>query len=308
MFLRLTEKTIIAKIQQLFPGGEALIDDCGIVPDPGPGKLLLATTDLMESGQHFCLEWHPPKMLGRKLLMVNLSDLDSSGAKPTGFMLTLAVGADIEAGILEQILTGLAEAAHECNIPIVGGDTVGRRSGLGLGITAFGVASRQLLRNGVQDGDNIYVDYLPGASHRGLCKLLAGKRWDSEFPDADLLAHLAPSPDIGLGASLAEIPQVHACIDLSDGLSKDLRMLSEASGVSIILNQDLSDDSLYGGEDYSRCFATCLNLSEIQELTGRKFYHVAKAVLRVDHPLLRYTGNGLRPLEDRSFSHLPGTN
>jgi thiamine-monophosphate kinase len=305
--LRLSEKDIIAKIQHLFAGGGLLIDDCGIIPDPGQGKLLLATSDLMESGRHFCLEWHPPKMLGRKLLMANLSDLDSSGAIPTCFMLSLSVGGDIEAEMLEQLLIGLSDAAREHNITIVGGDTVGRQSGLGLGIAAFGVANRRLSRNGVQVGDTIYVDSLPGASHRGLHKLQSGQRWDPKFPDADLRAHLDPSPNIGLGAILAEISQVHACIDLSDGLSKDLRMLAEASRVSIVVNQGLSDDSLYGGEDYSRCFASSLNISELQELTGRNFFPLGTAIQMADDLLLCYTEGGIRPLEDRSFAHMPGT-
>jgi len=303
----MSETGIIAWIQQRFFGGAELTDDCGSIPVSfnalQTGEILLATTDLMESGQHFQLDWHPPKMLGRKLLMVNLSDLDSSGARPLGFTLTLAVGRDIDSDLLEQILDGLAEAAHEYKIPVIGGDTVGRESGLGLGITAFGAASRWLRRDGVMEGDNIYVDCIPGASHRGLRKLLSGLRWDYSSPDPDLSAHLAPNPEIGLGVKLAEFPQIHACIDISDGLCKDLRMLAEASALSIIVNSDLCDDSLYGGEDYSRCFATELNTQSLQELTGRKFHLIARAVPKRDVPLLRCFDDMLHPVEDRSFDH-----
>jgi len=287
-----------------------LTDDCGSIPaqlaPPQNVEVLLVTTDLMESGQHFRLDWHPPKMLGRKLLMVNLSDLDASGARPLGFTLTLAIGRDIDPALLEQILEGLAEAAHKYEIPVIGGDTVGRESGLGLGITAFGAASRWLRRNGVLEGDNIYVDTIPGASHRGLQKLLSGQRWDCASPDPDLLAHFAPNPEIGLGVKLAKFPQIHACIDISDGLCKDLRMLAEASGLSIIVNSDLSDDSLYGGEDYSRCFASELNAESLQELTGREFHLIARAVTKYDAPLLQYSDNKLHPVEDRSFDHILG--
>jgi len=283
-----------------------LTDDCGSIPSPNVGETLLATSDLMESEQHFRLDWHPPKMLGRKLLAVNLSDLDSSGARPLGFMLTMAVGKDINHATLELMLEGLAEAAHEYRISIFGGDTIGRKSGLGLGITAFGAASRWLRRNGVTEGDNIYVDNMPGASHRGLCKLISGHRWDPNSPDPDILAHLDPRPEIGLGVKLAEFPQVHACIDLSDGLCKDLRMLAEASGISIVVDSNLDDDSLYGGEDYSRCFASELSLESLQELTGRKFHTVARAIARIDAPLLRQSESGLLPVKDRSFDHMLG--
>jgi thiamine-monophosphate kinase len=281
-----------------------LTDDCGGVPAVGAGETLLATTDLMESGSHFRLDWHPPKMLGRKLLAVNLSDLDSSGARPLGFMLTLAVGADVDSAVLLQALEGLAEAAADYGVPIIGGDTVGREAGLGLGVTAFGAATRWLRRDGAVEGDRVYVDVTPGASHRGLCKLLSGRRWDPECPDADILAHLSPRPNIGLGVRLAQIPQVHACIDLSDGLSKDLRMMAEASGASIVVEPGLSDDSLYGGEDYSRCFAAGLDAESLHGLTGREFHLVARVVQKGDAPLLRFSDGRLRPVEDRSFDHM----
>jgi len=302
--LTLSETSVIALAKRYLPGGSALTDDCGSIPAPKAGEMLLVTSDLMESGRHFRLDWHPPMMLGRKLLAVNLSDIDSSGARPLGFTLTLAIGRDVDSGALEQILEGLAKSASEYGIPVVGGDTVGRESGLGLGITAFGAAKRWLHRNGVLAGDSIYVDTMPGTSHRGLLKLLAGKRWDAASPDTDILAHLDPRPDIGLGVRLAEIPQVHACIDLSDGLSKDLRMLAEASNVSIVVEPNLSDDSLYGGEDYSRCFASTLTLESLRDLTDREFFLVARAIPKTNAPLLMYSENVLQPVEDRSFEHM----
>jgi len=302
--LRLSENEIIDLIRQRFPGGAALTDDCGRVPALAAGQILLATTDLMESGTHFSLEWHPPKMLGRKLMAVNISDLDASGAHPLGFMLTLAVGRDVGAALLEEILEGIAETAKEYGVPVIGGDTVGRECGLGLGITAFGAAVRQLHRNGVQVNDCIYVDYLPGASARGLEKLKSGQRWDPKHPDTDILAHLDPRPNIGLGVKLANIPQVHACIDISDGLCKELRLLAEASDLSIVAEPNLGTDELYGGEDYSRCFSCAMNLEELQNLAGREFYFIAKAIPKSDAPVLRYAGNNIVPLEDLSFRHM----
>jgi thiamine-monophosphate kinase len=302
--LRLSENDIIDLIGRRFPGGAALTDDCGRVPAPPTSEILLATADLMESGTHFNLEWHPPKMLGRKLMAVNMSDLDASGARPLGFMLTLAVGRDVGAEALKEFLEGIAEAAHEYGAPVIGGDTVGRECGLGLGVTAFGAAVRQLHRNGVQVNDCIYVDHLPGASARGLKKLQSGQRWDPKRPDADILAHLDPRPNIGLGAKLAAIPQIHACIDVSDGLCKELLMLAEASGLSIVAGPDLGADELYGGEDYSRCFSCAMNLEELQNLAGREFHYVAKAIPKSSEPVLRYDGNNIAPLEDLSFRHM----
>lgn len=305
--MRLSELDIIRRIRESFPGGAGLVDDCGALPPPPPGQQVLVTTDLMESGQHFRLDWHPPALLGRKLLMVNLSDLDASGAVPTGFTLTLALGRDLEPGWLEGFLDGLGRAAAQAGVPVIGGDTVGRAAGLGLGLTAFGSVARWLRRDAMRVGDRIYVDQPLGASLRGLRKLLAGQRWDPAAPDPDLRAHLDPSPNLGLGVRLASIPQVHAAIDISDGLSRDLRNLAEAAGLSVVLEPGLDPDAVEGGEDYARCFTSPLDLDELQERLGIPLIPVGLAVDRTAAPLLHYDGGGPRPFPDRSFDHFaPG--
>jgi thiamine-monophosphate kinase len=303
--MRLKESGILTRIRDLLPGGASLFDDCGALPPTPADQTLLVTTDLMESGQHFRLDWHPPDLLAKKLLAVNLSDLDASGARPFGYTLTLALalGPEIDAAWIESFLTGLAKASREAGVQVLGGDTVGRPTGLGLGLTAFGFASRWLQRKGLQTGDQIYVDQQPGASLRGLRKLQAGQRWDSSQPDADLLAHLAPSPNLGLGWRLAAMPEIHACLDLSDGLSRDLRNLAEASGLSIVVDPSLDEDTLRGGEDYARCFGSSLPQAELEERLGQRLIVVGRAVESSLAPLLVYDGEAPRALPDLGFDH-----
>lgn len=301
--MRLSESEIIQRIQRTFPGGAALTDDCGRVPVPPEGQTLLVTTDLMEEGQHFNRAWHPPALLGRKLLMVNLSDLDASGARPLGFTLTLALGRNLEPEWLAGFLDGLAAAAREAGIPVLGGDTVGRAQGLGLGLTAFGGARRWLRRDTLEVGDRLFVDQPLGASLRGLRKLQAGARWDPARPDPDLAAHLDPRPRLGLGPRLAEVAEVHACLDLSDGLSRDLRMLAQASGLSVVLDSGLDPDSLEGGEDYARCFSSSLAQNELERRLGLDLIEVGRTLERGEAPVLHYDGGSLRPFPDRSFDH-----
>ncbi|WP_306601451.1 thiamine-monophosphate kinase [Geothrix sp. 21YS21S-2] len=299
--MRLSENAILARIRDLFPGGGDLTDDCGKVPPPLPGETLLVTTDLMEDGQHFSRAWHPPRLLGRKLLMVNLSDLDASGAAPTGFTLTLALGRDLEADWVDEFLQGLAGAARDAGVPVLGGDTVGRDRGLGLGITAFGSARRWLRRDTLEAGDGLFADQELGASLRGLHKLQAGQ--DPLLPDPDVSAHLDPRPRIGLGPRLAAIPEVHACMDISDGLSRDLRTLALASGRSIVLDRALSPDAVTGGEDYARCFSSSLPRAALERILGIPLIPVGTALDGGEGPLLHYDGDTLRPLPDLSFDH-----
>lgn len=301
--MNLKETGILARIRALLPGGDRLTDDCGALPPAPAGQTLLVTTDLMESGQHFRLDWHPPDLLARKLLMANLSDLDASGARPFGYTLTLALGPEIDGPWLDRFLEGLATASRETGVQVSGGDTVGRPAGLGLGLTAFGFARRWLRRDGLQPGDRIFVDQRPGASLRGLRKLQAGQRWNPAQPDADLAAHLAPSPNLGLGLRLAEIPEVHACLDLSDGLSRDLRNLAEASGLSVVVDSALDEEALCGGEDYARCFGSSLAQAELEARLDLPLIPVGTALPRGESPLLAYDGGLLRPLPDLSFDH-----
>jgi len=301
--MQMKETGILARIRELLPGGETLLDDCGSLPPTPAGHRLLVTTDLMESGQHFRLDWHPPDLLARKLLTVNLSDLDASGARPFGFTLTLALGPDIDAAWLEAFLGGLAAGSRESGVQVLGGDTVGRPSGLGLGLTAFGFAARWLRRDGLVPGDRLFVDQLPGASRRGLRKLQTGVRWDPLRPDPDLAAHLDPRPNLGLGPKLAAIPEVHACLDLSDGLSRDLRNLAEASRVSILVEKGLDEDSLRGGEDYARCFGSSLSQSELEQRLGQALIPVGRAREPGPATLLVYDGTGTRALPDLGFDH-----
>ena len=70
------------------PGAFGLIDDAAILKSSGDD--LVVTTDTIVEGVHF-LSSDPPDTIARKALRVNLSDLAAKGAKPAGFMLTLAL-------------------------------------------------------------------------------------------------------------------------------------------------------------------------------------------------------------------------
>ncbi len=301
------EEEVIEIIRRTCLGGAELTDDCGEMPLPPPGYGILITTDLMESDQHFRVEWHPAPMLARKLLMVNLSDLDASGAFPLGFTLTLAVGPDLPRPYLIAFLKSLGEATHALNLPIIGGDTVGRTSGLGMGITAFGAAKRWLRRDGMQVGDRVYVDQPLGRSLKGYRKLSRGQRWNPASPDDDLAVHLDPRPNLGLGTRLADIPEVHACMDISDGLSRDLRMLARASLKTIVMEPGLESDEIVGGEDYARCFASSLPQAELESRLGVSLKMIGTVRERMGTSILTYDGerdeSRLRPLADQSFNH-----
>ena len=71
------------------PGGLGLLDDAGLLR-PGRGYEVVVTADALVAGVHFFPD-DPPDAIGWKALAVNLSDLAAKGAKPEGFVLTLAL-------------------------------------------------------------------------------------------------------------------------------------------------------------------------------------------------------------------------
>ncbi len=297
----LKELDILARIRARMPGGSALSDDCGALPTPAQGETLLVTTDTLEEGTHFRRAWHPPRLLGRKLVRVNLSDLDASGARPLGCTLSLALPPDLEMEWLQELIEGIAEACEAAGIPVIGGDTVGRPQGIGLSLTAFGTAKRWLRRDGLKVGDRIYVDQPLGASLRGLEKLSAGSTPD--LRDPDILAHLDPAPNLGLGLKLSQWPEVHACMDISDGLSRDLRNLAEASRLTIRVTRPLAPGELQGGEDFARCFGASLDRASLEARLGLPLIELGIVVAQGPEPVVLYDGHSELPLPDLGFDH-----
>jgi thiamine-monophosphate kinase len=103
------------------PGAFALVDDAAVLTPP-PGCDLVLTTDGVIAGVHFFAD-DPPQSIGRKALRMNLSDLAAKGAKPLGFLLSLALPAGTDEAWIGAFAAGLGEDAARYCCPLFGGDT-----------------------------------------------------------------------------------------------------------------------------------------------------------------------------------------
>jgi thiamine-monophosphate kinase len=69
----------------------------------------------------------PPRMsyfqMGRKAVVVNMSDLAAKGAEPIGMVFSVGLPADIPIENIEEIAKGMGSAAKEYKTCIIGGDT-----------------------------------------------------------------------------------------------------------------------------------------------------------------------------------------
>jgi thiamine-monophosphate kinase len=233
MSLRLSEDNLIARYFAPLagPAGLGLRDDAALMRPP-VGQDLVLTTDALVAGVHFFAD-DPPEAIARKALRVNLSDLAAKGARPLGFLLTLALPRDWREEWLKAFAGGLGADASDYNCPLVGGDTVATPGPLTLTIAAIGSVpqGRMPRRTGVRAGDRLYVTGTIGDAAIGL-RVRQGRGPDIAKADKAFLIerYLTPEPRVALaGAMLAH---ANGGMDVSDGFVGDLTKMLDVSGVS----------------------------------------------------------------------------
>ena len=254
------ERALLAEIRRRFgslspPSPAGIGDDAALLHSRSTATLV--STDCLVEGRHFRRD-EPPFLLGRKSLDVNLSDIAAMGGRPEAFLLTLALPADLHSRFLDRFFDGLAAAARQHAVRLVGGDTSGSPGPLMISITILGRPALPgrgavLTRSGARPGDGIWVTGPLGGSATGRLLLdrgwrirlsrdgtfVAGARRPGSGTDKRLVTratealarHLDPVPRLAIGLALARGRLASAAIDLSDGLSTDLFRLAEASGV-----------------------------------------------------------------------------
>jgi thiamine-monophosphate kinase len=177
------------------------------------GSHLVATTDMLMDGVDFRLGEHDPVAIGHKALAVNLSDLAAMAAKPVAALVALALPQKGGESLAKDLYKGILSTAIRFDLAIAGGDTNSWDGPLAISITALGEVqpNREWRRSGARPGDLILVTGSFGGS------ILGG--------------HLQFVPRVSEALWLAGHLDVHAAIDVSDGLLLDLSRLAEASGV-----------------------------------------------------------------------------
>ena len=255
------------------PGALNLTDDVCTIQPPEGSELVL-TNDALTAGIHF-LRDDPPDLIARKMLRVNLSDLAAKGARPLGYLMTIALDPEVDEAWLAAFARGLAEDQREFGIDLWGGDTTGTPGPLALTVTMIGSVptGRAVRRNGARVGDHVLVSGTIGDGHFGL----AAHR--GEYAGLGIDAHrwlaqryVVPQPRVGLGIALAEQDLLHAGMDVSDGLAADLGHMCRASACGaridsarVPLSEPVADlvaedftllpSALTGGDDYELLLA-----------------------------------------------------
>ena len=291
-------------------------DDCAVLR-VGEG-VWLASCDASLEGVHFRRDWATPEDIGWKAAASALSDIAAMGGVPRFALVTLACPADTEAAYLARLYGGLRSAFDACGTVLIGGDTTASPQGVVLDVTVLGEAEngRYLLRSGAKAGDRLVVTGAPGFSGAGLLALERG----IDAPEA-IRAHQRPEPRFQEGQWLAARSEVHALIDLSDGLAADAQHIAEASNVGVdfrsdqlpiaaelahaadLLGEDGHDLACYGGEDYELLAAVSQEAAEALCADFRRAFEAPIAIvgaLEAGTPQVCLDG---KPLENSGFHH-----
>lgn len=199
------EIDLIQKLTANLPSADSVEigpgDDCAVVNLAGP-QLLLKVDAIVEA-IHFTADT-PPEKIGRKAIARPLSDIAAMAGQPSHALITLGLPEGFDDDRLARIYQGACEMGKTHDTFIVGGE-ITRTSQLLISVSLIGQSENAVTRKGSREGDAIFVTGELGGS-------IAGK-------------HLDFDPRLAEARWLAEHFDLHAMIDLSDGLATDLRHL-----------------------------------------------------------------------------------
>ncbi len=268
----------------------------------------LVTTDLLLEGIHFDLMYVPLKHLGYKSAVVNFSDIYAMNGQPKQITISLGISKRFSVEDIEAFYEGINLACEVYGVDVVGGDTSASLTGLAISITCIGeaVKDRIVYRNGAKENDLICVSGDLGAAYMGLQLLEREKAiydgkeaFQPDFSGKEYLLERQLKPEarkdiIKLLAENGIMPT--SMIDVSDGLSSDIKHICRQSGVGCRIfedrlpidyqtammaeqfNMNVTTVALNGGEDYELLFTVPLHLHDkVSQIKGvRVVGHITK--------------------------------
>lgn len=311
----MSEFGFIASVRRLFEsvpsnGFEGIGDDCAVFPF-GEGESLVFTTDLLAEEVHFLRRATSPFLLGRKSLAVNISDVAAMGARPVASMLSLALPRELTGEWANEFMRGYHDMSEHYGVKLIGGDTTLSESGLTVNVVAIGRVPENCIkrRSAACEGDVVMVGGRLGASAEGLRDILCG-----EYDTPNALIHKNPEPQVAEGIWLGSRHEVHAMMDISDGVASDLVHILEASHVGAVVDVEsvpaVSDvgTAVCGGEDYKLLFTVAADRadglrSEYAAAFGEAPFVIGRIVASESPSIEWHSGGRIITPDWHGFSH-----
>jgi len=224
------EDYLISKLSSKYIG-----DDAAVVGDR------LYSMDAFFEDVHFKREWMTMWQIGRKAMLVNLSDAVAMNATPQYALVTLSLPKAISNEEIDELLAGLEKTAKEFHCEIIGGDTIAGDK-LHISITIVSESKKPLRRDGIKEGDMLAYTGVLGNSKKELEALLRGETIASKsrFYEPKLRHEFIKQVRKYLNAGM----------DISDGLFCDTNKLLATKGFTMFMFEAISDEVGQSGEEY----------------------------------------------------------
>jgi thiamine-monophosphate kinase len=305
------------------PGALGLSDDAAFIKPP-TGCDLVLQTDALVGGVHFFPD-DAAHTIASKALRMNLSDLAAKGARPLGFLLSLALPKELGDDWLANFAEGLRGDAVLFACPLLGGDTTFTPGPAMISIAMFGAVPEGAMvrRAGAKPGDLVFVSGTIGDAALGLFVRRGDAPWALDAVQRQHLVsrYLLPQPRNALAEAVCT--HASASMDVSDGLVGDLTKLcrvsqvsadieaarvphSDAAKAAFAADPSARETALTGGDDYEI-------LCTVPPAKAESFCAAAKAAqVPITEIGVVATGEGVRFLDAQgnplvfkqtSFSH-----
>jgi thiamine-monophosphate kinase len=215
------------------PGVTIGISDDAAAIKPREGYELLVTCDCLVEGRHYLPDLFNAVDLGRRAMVVNISDIGAMGGLPLYALVSLGLKAETSIADVESMYHGFLQELNPFKASIIGGNITKTESVNFIDITLVGEAEqgKLMLRSSAEVGDAILVTGYPGQAAAGL-QLLQQSDVPQDHKDHPLVqAYNTPTHRAREGRAIARSGYAKAMIDTSDGLLADLGHICEESSV-----------------------------------------------------------------------------
>ncbi|MFX1388801.1 MAG: thiamine-monophosphate kinase [Promethearchaeota archaeon] len=242
--------------------------------------------------------------IGRKSIIMNISDIVVKGVKPTSIIISLGLPKNLKTQEFTDLLNGIIECSLEYEMDYIGGD-INESQELIINPTVFGFKNPLAIiyRRGVQVGDILVANNKFGLTGVGFDILINQKGNPKQYMEYQNSIKSVLEPEIsGKEAQiLSDRALATASIDSSDGLYKSLEDLiisnpnlgfeidfnsnliaNEAVKYSKEFNKSIEDLVLNGGEEFIHIFTinpkNIDNAQKVIESNNGNIFEIGRAI------------------------------
>ena len=224
------EHYLISKMNSKYIG-----DDAAVIGDN------IYSMDAFFEDVHFKREWMTMSQIGRKAMLINLSDAVAMNAEPKFALVTVSLPKDLTTNDIDELTLSMQKTAKEYGCEIIGGDTIGGDK-LHISISIISQSKNPLYRTGLEEGDLLAFTGVLGESKKGLDRLFKGEKIasNSRFYEPTLRAEF-----------IYKVREFIAVgMDISDGLYCDTNKLLDINKYGFKILKTINDYIGFSGEEY----------------------------------------------------------